>query len=134
MASTSGSILELANPPKLLTLDTPWVVRVALDLLLPARHARDRQPLAWLARLGDTPVRVDGLPVDHCLAVAAVVVEIAQSLTWQLSRPHKPRQEVGSRPDLGAQSVLGRDRLGRHWCRRLAGVLRVWVMQLVAVL
>ena len=109
-------ILELANPPELLTLDTPRVVRITLDLLLPTRHARDRQPLAWLARLGDAPVRVDGLPINHCLAVAPVVVKIAQSLARQLSRPHKPRQEVSSRPNFGAQPVLGRDRLGHHGC------------------
>lgn len=93
-------ILKLAYPSKLLALNAPGIVRVALDLLLSARHARNSQPLAWLPSLGHPPVGIHRLPVDDRLAVAAVVVEVAHALARDLRRADKPGEEVSSRPDL----------------------------------
>lgn len=93
-------ILELAYPSKFLTLNTPGIIRIALDLLLPARHARNSQPLTRLPSLGHPPVGIHRLPVDDRLAVAAVVVEIAHALARDLCRADEPGEEVGSGPDL----------------------------------
>jgi hypothetical protein len=107
--SSPGSVLELAHPPKLFALHASREVGVALNLLLPAGDACNRQPLARLPRLGNAPVGVDRLAIYHRLAVTAVIVLVAETLPWYLDRSDESWEEVRACPDLGPQTVLDRD-------------------------
>lgn len=99
-------ILELAGPPKLLALNAARIIGVALDLLLTASHASDSQSLPRLSSLGHTPVSIDGLSINDTLTMAPIVVEVAESLPWNLCCPQKSRKKMRSGPDLGADSIL----------------------------
>lgn len=101
-------ILKLADPSKFVTLDTPGVVRVAFYLLFAAGNACNSEPLSWLARFRNTPVCVDVLAVNYSLTVRPIVVEVADSLTRNLSLANKSREEMSTSPNLGSKRVLGR--------------------------
>lgn len=115
-------ILKLAHPTKLLALNAAGVIRVTLYLLLAACHTSNRQSLPRLTGLGYTPVGVDCFAIDHCLAVTAIVIEVTHSLARHLRGPHKSRQEVSASPDLGPQSILRGNTVGRRGARSWRGV------------
>lgn len=106
-------VLEFAGPTKLFALNAARVVRVTLDFLLPTRHTGNGQPLPRLPRLCDTPVGINSLPVDNGLAMATVVVEVAQALSRHLRRSHKSGEKMCPRPDPGAEPIPRRHALGR---------------------
>lgn len=117
--TASWCILELADSSKLLTLHTSREVRVALDLLLSAGYAGNGQSLPGLASLRDSPMGVNGLAVDHGFAVAAIVIKVAETLTWYLGSPHETGEKVCSCPNLRAKAILCRNALGGRcasWC------------------
>lgn len=112
-------ILEFADPPKLLALDASWKVRIALDLLFPAGHASNGEPLSWLSSLGDSPMGVDSLAVNDSLAMGSIVVEIAKAFTRNFRRTYESWEEMRSGPNLRAQTILGSNDLGDRcadWC------------------
>jgi hypothetical protein len=104
--ASPGSILKLADPAKLLALEAARVVWIALDLLLSASHASNGESLSGLPGLGNSPVRIYCFAIDYCFAVASIVVKIAHALARYLSSSNKSRQEMGSCPDLGSQTIL----------------------------
>jgi hypothetical protein len=93
-------VLEPASPAELFALHTSRVVWIALDLFLSACDASDGQSLARLASLGHAPVSVDCLSVYHGLAVATIVVKVAQALARYLCCPDESREKVRPCPNL----------------------------------
>lgn len=104
----NSRILELADPSKFVALDTSRIVRVAFDLLLAAGNASNSKPLPRLARLRNTPMRIDRLAINNSLAVRPIVVEVADSLARDFSLTDKSRKEMSASPNLRSKRVLGR--------------------------
>jgi hypothetical protein len=77
---------------------TLGIVRVTLDLLLPARNTGDREPLPWLPGLGDSPAGVYILPIYFSLAVTTIVIEVTQAFTGHGFCPYKSWKEAISIP------------------------------------
>jgi hypothetical protein len=99
-------ILEFADTAKLLTLNTAWVIRITLNLLLSACHAGNRQPFPGFASLGNTPMCVHSLAIDDRLAVASIIIKVAETFSWYVGSTNEPRQEMTARPDLRAKAIL----------------------------
>lgn len=74
-------VLELTDPPKLLTLITRRIIRIVLNLLFPASDTGKWKPFSWLSSLRHPPLGIHSLSINVRLAVRTVVVEIADSIT-----------------------------------------------------
>ncbi len=102
MLRGSLRVLEFANTAEFLALYTPWVIGIALDLLLPAGYAGNRQSLPRFSRLGYTPVGIYRLSVNNCLTMTSIIVKVAETFTGDFGCAHESRQEVRSRPNFGS--------------------------------
>ncbi len=93
-------VFKLAHPAEFLALDTARVIWITLDLLLSASDARNSKSLSRLPGLGDTPVGIHNLSINHRLAVRPIIVEVAHSFARDIGLTYEARQKLGTGPDL----------------------------------
>lgn len=92
---------------ELFALNALWLGRVTLDLLLSAGCTRNCKSLSRLARLGDTPLRIDGFSINNLLTRRPIFIHPARAFPRYILFTHDPRLRLDIARCAG-WTVLGR--------------------------